>query len=157
MKKVFLMLAMLFTVVCSNLWAVPVGSPVPGQPGLVYASTDGKKIKPAPGYTWASDKPNDFRVVKIKRKCSTCHGARFITCRKCHGSRVQRCSSCNGTGNMPGLTYGGCVISCFGGREKCTQCDYIYNSDGTILCGGIDENYGSGKEICPSCDGSGVQ
>lgn len=55
MKKIF---PVVFLLTCSfsfHLYSVEIGAPVPDNPGIVYATKDGSRIRPAPGYTWEDD------------------------------------------------------------------------------------------------------
>ncbi len=162
--RMLIVLAMM-TLFASSIFAVEIGSPVPGMSGVVYSSEDGRKLAPAPGYEWANNKDGDFSVrrknssnssrsagssfhVPLIGKCETCNGSRFVTCSNCNGTKIQNCMACNGTGNIGGIA----PCMCGNGKDYCRSCNYIYDSEGSIVTV-IDR--ASGRVPCPDCKGKG--
>jgi len=55
MNRMFALASLLTCSFAFHLHAVEIGAPVPGSPGIVYATQDGSRIRPAPGYTWVDE------------------------------------------------------------------------------------------------------
>ena len=65
MNRMFALASLLTCSFAFHLHAVEIGAPVPGSPGIVYATQDGSRIRPAPGYTCTLRKsPNRCRRPK---------------------------------------------------------------------------------------------
>ena len=176
MKSVVSLFMIVFATV--SVWAVSVGEAVPGRPGIVYASTDGSLIRPAPGYTWTdrsmtdvkwtpgirhTDYPNVIASTK-KDNWNPAPGYKWandrpgdftvirnvvrITCPRCEGTKFERCPSCGG---LLGHL----------GKVRCSACrgtGYI----GTIPCvcmGGtmdcISCTLFGDRALCRQCGGNG--